>query len=45
MMMTGILFAAFIAVNAEVPIGTNGVSDTARFVKKLRGGIPRRVEI
>lgn len=33
MMMTGILFAAFIAVNAEVPIGTNGVSDTARFVK------------
>jgi hypothetical protein len=33
MMMTGILFAAFIAVNAEVPICTNGVSDTARFVK------------
>ena len=31
--MTGILLAAFIAVNADVPVGTNGVSDTARFVK------------
>ena len=31
--MTGILLAAFIAVNADVPLGTNGVSDTARFVK------------
>ena len=31
--MTGIILAAFIAVNADVPLGTNGVSDTARFVK------------
>ena len=31
--MTGILLAAFIAVNADVPLGTNGISDTARFVK------------
>ena len=31
--MIGKLLAAFIAVNADVPLGTNGVSDTARFVK------------
>ena len=39
--MTGlatVLMAAFIAVDADVPAGTNGVSDTARFVKTFDCG-------
>ena len=34
-MITAMLLAAFIAVDDVVPPGTNGVSDTARFVKSF----------
>ena len=33
--MTAVLLAAFITVNADTPLGTNGVSDTACFVKTV----------